>query len=491
MCWLVKYVLSKQKKALQYPPNIWQGFRRALTIVLAGSLSGIASTITMPVMLALRAGWKGGILGGILGLTVATLTVGSSIIYGGMQLVVGLIRTPIAVGAYFGSKRYDPDLDDYIMYFLNDEVDELSSLRSNGGDVYDLTYYQTLGVEPNATSRQIKRAYFQRAKEIHPDKNPSDKAAAEKFLKIHKAYQTLMDDEGRAAYDEAGLLAEDSPPFDAHVFFAILFGSQAIEPYIGDLSVASFWDQIIRCSTSDIREELMLKMIMESTTKAKERRRQVDITINLWNKIEPYVSGKLTKEDFRIECQREADKIAKTPYGESFLEAIGSVIKLNTGIYTDFRNPLRTPRGIFYRLAREKRDWVEFFGTVTQSFRFLKNIANKRNGDGTISQESMESLLPEIVSLAWKFVLRDVSYTLQEALSRLLGASDLPGKRFQRAKALQVLAEAFLSRVKKNSNRVEDDTSRTVRCKVAFQIAQHKVSSLHSMPSRQTPILMH
>jgi len=166
--------------------------------------------------------------------------------------------------------------------------------------------------------------------------------------------------------------------------------------------------------------------------------------------------------------------IAETPYGEQFLKAIGTVLKLKTSIYADFRNPVRTPRGIFYQLVRQKRRWTELYRLVQETLFLVKNVVDKRDVDGTISPESLDLLLPTIVELAWKFVLRDISSTVEKAISRLLDASDLPGKRDRRVQALQILADAFLSRAKSANNGVEDDMMKAVRCKVAFQIAQNK-----------------
>jgi curved DNA-binding protein len=65
-------------------------------------------------------------------------------------------------------------------------------------------YYQTLGVEKKASESEIKRAYRNLAKKHHPDRNPGDKKAEEKFKEINEAYQVLSDSEKRARYDQLG-----------------------------------------------------------------------------------------------------------------------------------------------------------------------------------------------------------------------------------------------------------------------------------------------
>lgn len=65
-------------------------------------------------------------------------------------------------------------------------------------------YYEVLGVQRDATKDDIKRAYRKMAIQYHPDKNPGDKAAEEKFKEATEAYEVLGDDQKRQAYDQFG-----------------------------------------------------------------------------------------------------------------------------------------------------------------------------------------------------------------------------------------------------------------------------------------------
>lgn len=68
----------------------------------------------------------------------------------------------------------------------------------------DLDYYQILGVERTASEDEIKRAYKKMAIKYHPDRNPGDKEAEEKFKQAAEAYDVLRDPEKRSRYDQFG-----------------------------------------------------------------------------------------------------------------------------------------------------------------------------------------------------------------------------------------------------------------------------------------------
>jgi molecular chaperone DnaJ len=75
-------------------------------------------------------------------------------------------------------------------------------------------YYETLGVSRKATAKEIRTAFRKLARKYHPDLNPGDKAAEEKFKQLQEAYDVLSDTKKRQMYDQYGFYSENVPTGD-------------------------------------------------------------------------------------------------------------------------------------------------------------------------------------------------------------------------------------------------------------------------------------
>src|SRR5881397_3792199 len=128
-------------------------------------------------------------------------------------------------------------------------------------------YYEVLGVGRSATDEEVKRAYRKLAVKFHPDKNPDDPHAEEKFKELGEAYDVLMDPDKRAAYDRFGHAAFAQgrtgfgggfhDPFDIfrEVFGQGGFGGGIFETFFGGNTQAED-----RQHGSDLRYDMQIKL---------------------------------------------------------------------------------------------------------------------------------------------------------------------------------------------------------------------------------------
>src|SRR5207244_2035892 len=131
-------------------------------------------------------------------------------------------------------------------------------------------YYEVLGVARNAPDEEVKRAYRKLAVKFHPDKNPDDPHAEEKFKELGEAYDVLMDPDKRVAYDRFGHAAFASggagfgrgafhDPFEIfrEVFGGSGFGGGIFETFFGGGGGAGAED---RRRGSDLRYDMQIRL---------------------------------------------------------------------------------------------------------------------------------------------------------------------------------------------------------------------------------------
>ncbi len=95
-------------------------------------------------------------------------------------------------------------------------------------------YYEILDIHRNASDAEIKKAYRKLALKYHPDRNPDDKEAEEKFREVSEAYQVLSDPQKRAQYDQYGRVFDEGFAGGGGGFNNDDFASTIFEEFFGD-----------------------------------------------------------------------------------------------------------------------------------------------------------------------------------------------------------------------------------------------------------------
>ncbi|KHN21063.1 Chaperone protein dnaJ 10 [Glycine soja] len=177
--------------------------------------------------------------------------------------------------------------------------------------VKETEYYDILGVSPSASYDQIRKAYYHKAMQVHPDKNPNDPHAAEKFQILGEAYQVLSDPVQRNAYNQNGKHSVSRETMlDPMAVFALLFGSELFEDYIGHLAVASMASSELADGTEDpdkLNEKLKARMVLKENNVKKEELRLRATALKILGKIfqDKYPKGETLKKKIAADSDDE------------------------------------------------------------------------------------------------------------------------------------------------------------------------------------------
>jgi curved DNA-binding protein CbpA len=402
---------------------------------------------------------------------------------------------------------WDPVKKQWSFYLLDQEWEELQSQDEGGSShpsgeerqVADREYYNLLEVSTNADSATIKKAYYRKARQTHPDKNPNDEEAARKFQELGHAYQVLSNEQSRAKYDKQGKTdssAEEMNEIDPYVFFAVMFGSEAVEPYIGELWIANTADSVMKSDgvpadmdvesmTEEEQNEIAMKQYkaMKEKDELKQRKRQVKCAMNLRKRIQSYEND---PKAFALSCQEEAFEIAKGAYGELYCHTIGFAMRVAAEEYLGFENSFL---GLGGHVARTKRN-AKAFGTNmsilgaglkavsagSKTMAEAENLqrraeANQGGEDVDVQagmEEALDDSLPAFLELVWAINKSDIQSTLKVVCKKLFDDASVPKElRIKRAEAVRIMGREFQTIGKLSKRKDENFSASSIKARVA------------------------
>ncbi|KAF8970957.1 X-domain of DnaJ-containing-domain-containing protein [Flammula alnicola] len=349
-------------------------------------------------------------------------------------------------------------------------------------------YYDILGVPVTATTDDIKKAYRRAAIKHHPDKNPDDPNAEERFKEIAIAYQTLSDDTLRRKYNEFG--PKESAPEGGYVdpeeVFGAIFGGERFVPIIGNISLArdmktalqeaeeaEGWadeqDGVPRPKDSKGREiltpeEKAKKEEKERVKAEKDRQKAAEkaaaraervkkLVENMERKLSIFTESATGPDDpdvsssWRTICQLEAEELKRESYGVELLQTIGFVYvskakhhlatnQLSSGKYHVFSETVSTLRAaIELKSVFDQIQAAEKAGNLSPE--------EKKRLEEQAAEKGLQAL--------FKGTKLEVESILRETCERVLEDPTISREKAQlRAVAMQMLGEAYTG-VKKDS----------------------------------------
>jgi curved DNA-binding protein CbpA len=451
--------------------DAWDGLKSAYTLAWTGFYEGFGG-------LFLEYPWEGfardGVFGFVAGTTAGivhfTSLTTTGIAAGLYQAVRGIERTFVAMQATREGKLWHDVRKEWFYYSLDHEATTIEadawshkpSNRRLRRKVKNKRFYELLGVPVDASTSDIKKAYYLKALTVHPDKS-SESEAVEHFRALNTAYRTLVTKETRQMYDSHGICfadrapSEESARVDPYTFFSVLFGTGVVEPYVGDLAIASIVD-----NTLHLTERAETVSIGDSNYASPQQlRRQIEIASHLRYRIQNYTDGTMSQEEFEFSCRAETESLAialeDSVQAEYLLKSISSGMMGAVAEYSwtkslaALSNTYDTAKNIkvVYDLEREIKLAVRGANITMQQDNAQSAEDCSAPGHGDIDSLLMHLAVPKLLKLVWKFNVNDITTTVREASKRVIDDSASDNElRSKRAMALNILGREFASAIR-------------------------------------------
>lgn len=493
------------ERVTMFPRDAGTGLAVGLRTYVVGAGAAVGAVVALPGVMSFEmaaenvedswksfvAGLQGFGAGLAFGIASVLIVVPTTLVVGTTQVVSGLFNTPETLLKFFQGMYWDTVEKDWVPvapYDLGKEEERVGRFDlgssapiagSGGGDrsggdsesiVLDTLYYDTLNVSPSATPGQIKKAYHKAALASHPDKNPGDAAAHERFQAVSHAYQILSQADTRARYDMKGPDAFDPnkggpATVSPSLFFTMMFGSHIFEPFVGQLMVTQI------CSLFDPDTDITSKQLRKL-----QRAREVQLARLLADRLQAFVECSDDGQAFHSEHEAIAAELADAPFGDAMVVAVGWTYKNLARRYSSesaldvVSSHVAACESGFHNIVMQC-SYTKYFGNVVDSMKENRTILHSE-ATPEEKEEANQQMMSALCETVAHMTLVDVEDTVSSVCARVLTDNSVSAEvRAKRCRGLSIIGEIF-ERTKSTPHADKDPTgSRNWRAEIAQAIS--------------------
>ncbi|WFD29788.1 hypothetical protein MSPP1_000801 [Malassezia sp. CBS 17886] len=348
----------------------------------------------------------------------------------------------------------------------------------------DMTFYEMLGVDAQASVEDIRRSYRKLAIKLHPDKNPGDPEGEEKFKSLAAAYQVLSDAELRHNNEfgpsTPGLVPEDGI-VDPEEVFGGLFGGERFQDIIGTISIGREMKEALQQDSETLRqaeanavgesakehltpaEKAAKDEAERRKTEEKERQREERVSMlaeKLVRKLSVYTESVATAHDaahvnevrasFCEMTRIEADELKAESFGVELLHAVGFVYSAKSRQALSATGMFGSLTGIYHAASSSIHTVRETVSTVRAALE-LKSVFEelaKAEEDG-ITEERKKQLEDQAAEKGMRALFKGAKLEVESILRDvsdcvLYDAEVSKLEQKLRAEALGIIADVYV-----------------------------------------------